>query len=275
MYVHIHLRVCTNKAVAAHESKKNTKNAGAEGEHPDDVDHEAQSDPSGKCEVAEEDVDMQECAQEDVALQDCEVAQGDVSHQECEVAQGDAAQECEVAQGDVSQECEVAQGDVAHQDQECEVAQGDVSWQECDKALGGFLDGAVSPIPEGVLARLVQHYAVNRPANPEEIHSQVLLRSASELEEAGLGYVQDRPAHLDVPVPDTPLKTPERSLQEASGTPSTVKVYRNTSSYKAAKSPVPFVPDGPVDVHTVCADQGAEAEASGSNQMVCPRELFS
>ena len=231
-----------NKAVAAHESKRKDKNPVVEDDHPD----EAQSAAEHQC--------------EDVAMQDWEVAQGEVSPQECE-CEDVARQDCEVAQGDVAQECEVAQGDVA---QECEVAQGDVA-QECEKAQGG-IDQQCS-IPEGVLSRLVKHYTIHRPADPQQIHSQVLLRSASELEDANL---QERPADMNVRVPDTPLRTPARSLAEETSTPSTVKVYRNTSSYKAAKSPIPF-PLATEDVHM---DQGEEATASGSNQMALAKELF-
>ncbi|CAE7259186.1 unnamed protein product [Symbiodinium sp. CCMP2592] len=271
-------------AVAAHESKKALK---AVVDHPDEAqgatEHQCDEDVAmqdsevaqgDECEKAEGDVAMEsekapgdvalECekAQGDVALE-CEKAQGDVAL-ECEKAQSDVALEFEKAQGDVALECEKAQGDVAL---ECEKAQGDVAL-ECEKAQGDVALECAKPLPQGVLSRLVQHYTVRRPANPDEIHSQVLLRSVSELEEADL---QERPAHMDVPVPDTPLKSPVGSLADDASTPGTVKNYRNTSSYKLAKSPIPFPLEGPGDVHM---DEGDEATASGSNELVLRKELF-
>ncbi|CAE7456113.1 unnamed protein product [Symbiodinium sp. CCMP2592] len=194
--------------------------------------------------------------------------QADVPPQEGpEVAHGDVAEDCEVADQGDQQECAVAQGDLA---EECEVAQCDQ--QECAVAQGGMVNERES-LPEYVKDMLVRHYTVQRPANPEEIHSQVLLRSASEVE-----AVFVRPLHLDVPVPDTPLKTPDRRTEDASTTPSTVKVYRNTSSYKAAASPVPFLPDGPMMAMPMegCGENPpmSEVAASGSNQMVVARQLF-
>ncbi|CAE7773112.1 unnamed protein product [Symbiodinium sp. CCMP2592] len=198
---------------------------------------------------------------EDDADRDCDMEQADVAH-------GDVAEDCEVADQSDQQECAVAQGDLA---QECEVAECDQ--QECAVAQGGTVHDP-EQLPEHVKDMLVRHYTCQRPANPEEIHSQVLLRSASEVEAV---YV--RPLHLDVPVPDTPLKTPDRGTDDVSTTPSTVKVYRNTSSYKAVASPVPFIPDGPMtDVLMEGFGENppiSEVAASGSNQqMVVARELF-
>ena len=223
--------------MAAHESKKQAMNAEGNAEHPDV--HEDQA---------------------------CDMEQGDVA-QDREVAHGDVSEDCEVAAPGDQQECEAAQGHLA---QECEVAPGDQ--QECEAAQGGMVNDPEC-VSKVIRDDLVRHYTVQRPANPEEIHSQVLLRTVSEVEAV---YVT-QPSHLDVPVPDTPLKTPDRGTDDVSTTPSTVKVYRNTSSYKAAGSPVPFLPDGPTDVLMQgCQEnlQDCEVAASGSNQMVLPRELF-
>ncbi|CAE7035023.1 unnamed protein product [Symbiodinium sp. CCMP2592] len=183
-------------------------------------------------------------AQDDGMAQEC--AQDDGMAQEC--AQDDGmAQECAqndgVAQG-CAQDDGVAQGcaqdDVAKDDGVAQASQDDGVAQD---------DQVDDPVSHGI-------------------------RRASELEKACL---LDPMAH-QVAVPDTPLKTPDR-VPDDELTPSTRKVLRNTSSYKAVSSPVPFLSDMAMNDMLVGGmhqdvDMGTGAASAAEGQMVLPRVLF-
>ena len=192
----------------------------------------------------------------------------DAMGQECEAPDDGVAQGCDPTQDGVAQGCDPTEDDGVAQKcddgarvaQVCDPAQDDGVAQVCDPAQEvAQVDG---PLPSSFkTCALVP--------DPETIHSQVLLRSASELEAAFL------PEAHEVPVPDTPLKTPDRGSEDVSTTPSTRKVLRNTSSYKAVSSPVPFLSETAFDVLMGCNDaEGADSSAAGSAQMVMPKVLF-
>ncbi|CAE6928990.1 unnamed protein product [Symbiodinium sp. CCMP2456] len=168
---------------------------------------------------------------------------------------GDKGQDDPMGQEDEAQDDGMAQDSEAKDDgvaQHC--AQDDGVAQVCAQD-----DGVAAQVDDSAPVAS-KSCAVHKAADPDLIHSQVLLRTLSELE-----------AH-EVPVPDTPLKTPDRGSEDVSTTPSTRKVLRNTSSYKAVSSPVPFLSETAFDVLMGCEDPvGA---AGSSEQMVVPKVLF-